>query len=172
MYIPYFYTITLKKLNKLSKILQLSLIGTCVLLSACATQETTKETDLDPQSPEFLQTVLLKKSNEAVEAQQQYTLLIAEQRAQKEQKHSLFDEEEIDIQNFFGKPNQLLKALATRYGYEFKEIGAHKNLPNITVDEKKEKPLEVLHNISYQIDKVADVVLDKDQKTIRLVYRR
>lgn len=141
-----------------------------ILISACSS--TNQPKNLDINSNEFIDAMLIQKSSEAVNAQQQYTMLVAENREQKTQKHNLFDNEEIDIIGFIGKPNILLKALANRYGYEYSEVGTNRNnLPTITVDIKKQTPIEVLKMISYQIDKIGELVLDKDAKVIRLVFK-
>jgi hypothetical protein len=143
-----------------------------LLISGCATNNPPKTIqELNPNSQEFAEAMMIQKSSEAVEAQQQYAMIVAENRAQKNQKQNLFDSEDIDIIGFIGKPNILLKAMASRYGYEFNEVGTSKGLPTITIDVKKQAPIEVLKMISYQVDKVADVVLDKDAKVLRLVYR-
>ncbi len=149
------------------------LISCCTsifFLASCASTKI-KKSELKENSNEFIEALMVQKSSEAVDAQQSYAMIVAENRDQKNQKQNLFDNELVDIVDFIGKPNVLLKALSNRYGYEFNEVGTNKILPTITVDIKKQSPLEVLKMIGYQIDKVADLVLDKDARVIRLVYR-
>ena len=148
----------------------INLLAFCVLIVGCAAQKKSMQ-NLDPNSQEFVEAMMIQKSAEAVEAQQQYAMIVAENREQKNQKQNLFDNEEIDIIGFIGKPKIILKAISNRYGYEFNEIGTSRNLPTIIIDVKKQTPLEVLKMISYQVDKVADIVLDKDEKVLRLVYK-
>jgi hypothetical protein len=127
---------------------------------------------LDPNSPEYIEAMLIQKSSEATEAQKAYVMIVAEQQQAKEEKQAAFDTEYIEVQNFIGKPNSLLKALAHRYGYEYREEGFAKNLPTLNLDIKNDPPIEVLKQISYQINSVADMIVDKDQKIIRLIYRQ
>ncbi len=148
----------------------IKILTLCIFLSSCALQKKDAQ-ELNPNSQEFVEAMMIQKSAEAVEAQQQYVMITAENREYKNQNQNLFNNEEIDIIGFIGKPNILLKAMANRYSYEFNEIGTPKNLPTITIDVKKQSPLEVLKMISYQVDKTADIVLDKDEKVLRLVYR-
>jgi len=157
------------KKSNFNLITRISLLIACVIMSSCAVNK--KSQDVDPNSKEFIDAMLIQKSSEAVQAQQQYTMIIAENRADKNQKQNQFETEEIDIIGFIGKPNVLLKALANRYGYEYNEVGNKNNLPTITIDVKKQTPLEVFKMISYQVDKVADLVLDKDAKVVRLIFR-
>ncbi len=161
----------------LKKYLRLS-FGSCLVLIvvACASSKLEKPSTpyqaLDPNSPEFIDAMLIQKSNEAVQAQQNYMFLVAEQGMQKGSKQEALEQESIDIQNYIGKPNTLLKALANRYAYDYKEVGAARILPTITVDVKNASSLEVLKQISYQVYKTADVILDKDLKVIRLIYKK
>jgi defect in organelle trafficking protein DotD len=158
-------------LVKLKKNILVAYSFCSLLLVSCASTKI-ETTELKENSNEFIESMMVQKSSEAVDAQQQYAMIVAENRDQKNQKQNLFDNEAIDIIGFIGKPNILLKALANRYGYEFNEVNAsNKNLPTITIDVKKQAPLEVLKMIGYQVDKVADLVLDKDARVIRLVYR-
>jgi hypothetical protein len=151
----------------------------CFLITSCASNapknmETPSQQyqTLDPNSPEYLQAMLIQKSSEAIEAQKTYVMLVAEQQQAKEEKQSAFDNEYIEVQNFIGKPNTLLKAIAHRYGYEYREEGFARNLPTLNLDIKNDAPIEVLKQISYQINGLADMIVDKDQKVIRLIYRQ
>jgi defect in organelle trafficking protein DotD len=163
-----------KKLQKLKSKLNLViwLALSSFILSACSgIKEPTKNIELDPNSKEFIETMFIQQSNEAVDAQQQYMMLVADNREQKQDKQNSLNTDTIDIVGYIGKPTTLLKAIANKYGYDYNEVGAIKNLPTINLDIKKQTPIEVLTNISYQVDKYADLVLDKDNKVIRLIYR-
>jgi defect in organelle trafficking protein DotD len=143
-----------------------------IMICGCASKKTPdKITELDPNSKEFIESMFIQQSNEAVDAQQQYMMLVADNREQRQDKQNLLNSDTIDIVGYIGKPSTLLKSIANKYGYEYNEVGSIKNLPIINVDVKKQTPVEVLTNISYQVDRYADIVLDKDAKIIRLVYR-
>lgn len=148
----------------------------CLGLTACASNKPKEETKpyqtLNPNSPEYLQAVIIQKASEATEAQNAYVTLVAEQQKSKEEQQIAFDTESIEIQDFIGKPQTLLKALAQRYGYEYKEIGQPRNLPTLNLDLKNDMPIDVLTQVSYQINQMADIIVDKDQKAIRLVYKQ
>ncbi len=145
-------------------------ISLAIICSGCANK---KPSSLDSNSAEFIDALFIQKSSEAVDAQQKYTVLISDTYAQKSKKQSQFSTEEIDITGFIGKPNTLIKSIAERYGYDYAEAGLSNanRMPTITADIKKHTAEQALKVISYQIDKVATLIIDKDNKVVRLIFK-
>ena len=64
-----------------------------------------------------------------------------------------------------------MRGFSNRYGYNFVEIGKKRDLRIINVRMKSTNPEEVMRSIAHQIEYAGDVVLDKNTRVIRLVYK-
>jgi defect-in-organelle-trafficking protein DotD len=108
----------------------------------------------------------------AADAQRQYVALVAADKQVLDRKQASIETDQVDV-DFIGIPQELLQTFAFRYGYKFIESGKQTASPLrvVNVHVKKTAPVELLRTVGYQIDNAADVILDKDAKAIRLVYK-
>ena len=65
----------------------------------------------------------------------------------------------------------MLNAMANRYGYSLIEIGKRRDLRIINIRMKSVAPIEMLRNVSNQINYAADIILDKNSGTLRIIYK-
>jgi len=106
-----------------------------------------------------------------VQAQRDLAATTAEGQQQILRRQAALDADEVDI-DYLGKPQPLLEAVAYRYGYKYVETGKRGDLKTVNIRVAKRPVVEVLRDVGYQIDSGADVVLDKDAKIIRLIYKK
>jgi len=118
----------------------------------------------------FASRLIAAKVAVAADAQREYVAVLNEDKAVLSRKQAALDTDEVDV-DYIGKPQELLQTFAYRYGYRYVESGKYVDLRTINVRVQKALPIEVLRNIGYQVDAVADVVLDKNAKILRLVYK-
>jgi defect in organelle trafficking protein DotD len=132
-----------------------------LITSGCATK-----TD----SPNVLSadSVIAQKVAVAVEALQDYRTLIQEE--SRSQRNEDFSTDMVDV-DYIGKPMPMLNALADRYGFKLVEIGKKNDLQIINLRMENTAPVEILRNISKQIDYGADLILDKKTYTLQVVYK-
>lgn len=144
----------------------LVLVLAAAALSGCATSPvpTTKDTEA------FASRLLAEKVAVAADAQREYAALVNEDRLALSRKQAAMETDEVDV-DYIGKPQELLQTFAYRYGYRYIESGKRVDLRTINVRVQKAPPIEVLRNIGHQVDAAADVVLDKNDKTLRLIYK-
>ena len=136
-----------------------------VALAGCATSPvpTTKDTEA------FASRLIADKVAVAADAQREYVALVNEDKSVLSRKQAAMETDEVDV-DYIGKPQELLQTFAYHYGYRYIESGKRVDLRTINVRVQKTPPIEVLRNIGYQVDAAADVVLDKNAKTLRLIY--
>lgn len=137
-----------------------------VALAGCATSPvpTTQDTEA------FASRLIADKVAVAADAQREYVALVNEDKSVLSRKQAAMETDEVDV-DYIGKPQELLQTFAYRYGYRYIESGKRVDLRTINVRVQKTPPIEVLRNIGYQVDAAADVVLDKNAKTLRLIYK-
>lgn len=140
-----------------------------LVLAACATKPL--PVDNGPDSEAYARKVIIEKVDAVVQAQRDLAAATAEGKQMVARRQANLDGDEVDI-DYIGKPQQLLEAIAYRYGYRYAEAGKRAELRTVNLRVQKERVLEVLRDVSLQIDGVADVVVDKDAKIIRLVYTK
>ena len=149
--------------------LKLSPLLLALSLAACST--TQDQARLDADSEAYARTVLIEKVDSAVRAQRELAVATQEGQALLLRKQAAFDNDEVDL-DYIGKPQPLLESLAYRYGYKYVETGRRAELNTVNLRVARKPALEVVRDISYQIDSGADIVLDKDAKVVRLVYKK
>lgn len=137
-------------------------------LAGCATKPTSEVT---PDSEAYARQIILEKVDAAVQAQRDLAATTAEGQQQILRRQAALDADEVDI-DYLGKPQPLLEAVAYRYGYKYVETGKRGDLKTVNIRVTKRPVVEVLRDVGYQIDSGADVVLDKDAKIIRLIYKK
>jgi defect-in-organelle-trafficking protein DotD len=152
----------------MTRSIKLSPVLLALLLSACAATKDQAQTDADNEA--YARTVLIEKVDSAVRARRELAVATQEGQLLVARKQAAFDSDEVDI-DYIGKPQPLLESLAYRYGYKYVETGKHGELATINLRVARKPALEVVRDISLQIDGGADVVLDKDAKIFRLVYK-
>ncbi len=136
-------------------------------ISGCATQRTppvTKDTEA------FASLVIAEKASIAASAHQHFVASASEDKARLAGKQATLDSDSIDV-DYIGKPQDLVQAIASRYGYRYREEGKTSLLRVINIRVSKATPIDVLQNVGQQIDAGADVELDKSSKTIKLIYK-
>lgn len=144
--------------------LKLVLAGTAsVAFSACST--TNVSTDA-----KMAESIIATQVAVAADAQRDYSAILAEDARISYQKNEELNYDVIDV-DYIGKPLPLLQGFSTRYGYNFVEIGKRRDLRIINVRMKSTTPEEVMRSVAHQINYAGDVVLDKNTRVIRLVYK-
>ena len=138
-----------------------------LLLAGCAT---TPSHPLPPASgPGYISNLMASEVTQAVQAQQAFEQVLAENARTLTLKQKAIDTDQVDI-DYIGKPQDILQTVAYRYGYGYVETGKRQDLRIVNVRLNKVSPVNVLRSISYQISYGAKVILDKKTKELRLVY--
>lgn len=135
--------------------------------SGCATH---RQSTATPDTEAFASRVIAEKVSVAASAHQRYVALVAEDQSRLASKQATLESDFIDV-DYIGKPQDLVQAIASRYGYRYYEEGRTSLLRVINIRVTKAMPIEVLQNVGRQIDAGADVELDKTSKTIKLIYK-
>lgn len=143
----------------------LGLIG--LLLAGCATMAS--HPPPPTSGPEYISSLMASSVTQAVQAQQAFEQVLAENARTLSLKQKAIDTDQVDI-DYIGKPQDILQSIAYRYGYGYVETGRRQDLRIVNVRLSKISPVEVLRSISYQISYGAKVILDKKTKELRLVY--
>lgn len=144
-----------------------SFVLVSLLLAGCAT---TASHPLPPVSgPEYVSNLMASEVTQAVQAQQAFEQVLAENGRTLSLKQKAIDTDQVDI-DYIGKPQDILQTVAYRYGYGYVETGKRQDLRIVNVRLNKVSPINVLRSISYQISYGAKVILDKKTKELRLVY--
>lgn len=133
------------------------------LLAACSSSRTSSDVSL-------AEAVIAQKISVAAAAQQDYLAILNEDSRIKNVHRDDFDNELIDV-DYIGKPLPMLNAMANRYGYSLIEIGKRRDLRIINIRMKSVAPIEMLRNVSNQINYAADIILDKNSGTLRIIYK-
>ena len=133
------------------------------LLAACTSSRTSSDVSL-------AEAVIAQKISVAAAAQQDYLAILNEDSRIKNVRRDDFDNELIDV-DYIGKPLPMLNAMANRYGYSLIEIGKRRDLRIINIRMKSVAPIEMLRNVSNQINYAADIILDKNSGTLRIIYK-
>lgn len=142
-----------------------NVIAFCIFpfISGCHLVPTSTNTDL-------AEAIISQNVSIAVEAQKDYLSILKEDSRIHNQRIEDFDNELVDI-DYIGKPLPILNAMGRRYGFKIVEIGKRKDLRIINMRMKNVSPTEILRNLSHQVDYAADIILDKNSNSIRLVYK-
>lgn len=149
---------------KIKKIIYLSsMILVASSISGCVT-------NLESSQNSSAESLIAQKVAIAVDAQQKYKAITQQDIRLQNQTTNDFNTEIINV-DYIGKPIPLLNALSNRYGFNLIEIGKKTDLQIINVNMKDVAPIDILLNISKQIDYGADLVLDKESKTLKVIYK-
>lgn len=151
-------------MNKVNQISLMVAVITALVGCASSPQSTTADTEA------FASRMIADKVAVAADSQRDYVALVNEDMVVVNHKQAAIETDEVDV-DYIGKPQELLQTFAYRYGYKYIESGKRVELRTINVRVQKVAPVEVLRNIGYQVDNGANVVLDKNTKTLRLVYK-
>ncbi len=138
-------------------------------LAGCATKPTAEQARADSEA--HARKVIIDKVDMAVQAQRELAVATQEGKQMVLRRQAALTADEVDI-DYIGKPQPLLESLAHRYGYKYMETGKRAELKTINMRVVKRPVIEVLRDIGHQIDSGADVVLDKDAKIVRVVYKK
>lgn len=141
-------------------------LACALVMTGCASQPHATTADTEA----YASAMIAEKVGVAAEAQREYVALVAEDKVITERKQISIDTDEVDV-DYIGSPQELLQTFAYRYGYRYLESGAYRKIQHINVRMTKSSPTEILRNIGQQIDKSGDLVLDKNAKTLRLIYK-
>jgi len=136
------------------------------MVSGCTTTPSSTAQDTEA----YAATLLAEKAAVAADAQKNYVALVAEDKSITLQKQNSIETDEVDI-DYIGTPQDLLQTFAYRYGYRYIESGSRQRLKNINLRLSKSSPIEVLRNVGNQITSGGDIVLDKNGKLLRLIYK-
>lgn len=138
------------------------------VLAGCAAQPPVVVT---ADSEAHARQIVVEKVDAAVQALRELAATSQEGRDMVLRKQAALDSDEVDI-DYSGKPQPLIESIAHRYGYKYIETGKRTDLRAINVRVTRAHVIEVLRDVGLQIDSGADLVLDKDAKVIRLIYKR
>jgi defect in organelle trafficking protein DotD len=139
-----------------------------LVLAGCASKPVY---DPEEQTQGYLMQMVDDKTSIAVNAQRE---LVALGYAEKElilKRQQMLDTDELEV-DFIGSPKKLLEALATRYEYRFIETGKPVEFKPVSIRTGRRSVIEIMRDVGYQIDPVADIVLDKQDRAIRLIYKK
>jgi defect-in-organelle-trafficking protein DotD len=124
-----------------------------------------------PDSEAYARQIMVEKVDAAVQSLRELVATTQEGRDMVARKQAALDDDEVDI-DYAGKPQPLLESIAHRYGYKYVETGRRVELRTINLRVSHARVVEVLRDVGLQTDTGADVVLDKDAKIIRLIYKK
>ena len=124
-----------------------------------------------PDSAAYARKIIVEKVDTAVRSLQELAAVSQEGKEMVLRKQAALDKDEVDI-DYNGKAQPLLESIANRYGYKYLEIGKRSDLKMINVRVERARVLDVLRTVGLQIDQGADVVLDRDAKVVRLIYKK
>lgn len=141
----------------------LLLMAALVTLSACGSIRHHGDTTM-------AESVIAQKVSVAADAQKDYLAILNEDTRLRYQRNDDFENELVDV-DYIGKPIPMLNAMANRYGYTLVEVGKRQDLRIINLRMKSVAPVEMLRNVALQMNYAADVILDKQTNTIRVVYK-
>ncbi|WP_460199014.1 DotD/TraH family lipoprotein (plasmid) [Xanthomonas campestris pv. passiflorae] len=142
------------------------LVAAGLMVAGCASNPSTKATTADSVQASRL---IAEKVAVAADAQRQYVDLVRDDKVVLARRQAAIDTDAVDV-DFIGKPQELFQTMAFRYGYQYVESGRRSELRTINVRVTRTAPIEVLRNVGYQLGTAADVELDKNSKTLRLIY--
>lgn len=149
----------------MSSIAKVGMLLAAAALAGCAAPSSTTD-----DTEAFASRLIADKVAVAADAQRDYVALVNEDKTVLLRKQAAMESDEVDV-DYIGQPQELLQTFAHRYGYRYIESGKRTDLRMINVRMLKTAPVEVLRNVGYQVDSGADVVLDKNAKTLRLIYK-
>lgn len=155
-------------LNRRLTVFRLTAHAVAVLATACAT--TPRPAPMLADSEAFASHLIAEKAGVAADAQRDFAQMQAEHRAELAIKQARLEDDRVDI-DYIGSPQELLQTVANRYGYRYVEIGARTNLKPVNIRFANTDAVELLRSVGQQVHASADVVLDKSERTIRLVYK-
>jgi len=143
-----------------------ALLGALALLAGCASapQHTTADTEA------FASRLIADHVGVASHAQRDFVAWEAEQRHDASQRYDALQTETVDV-DFIGRPDELLRAFATRYGLMYVALGHREEVRAVNVRMTHTTPLDVIRNVSQQIAPQGEVVLDEAEHALRLIYR-
>lgn len=153
------------------KFVKLGFVVTPLVLAMFVGCASKPPAEVTTDSEAYARKIILEKVDAAISAQRDLAATTAEGQQQILRRQATLDADEVDI-DYLGKPQALLESLAYRYGYKYIETGKRTDLKTVNIRVVKRGVLEVLRDVGYQIDGGADVVLDKDAKTVRLIYKK
>lgn len=139
-----------------------------LVVTGCASTRPVATTTEDTEA--FAGRLIAEKVSVAADAQRDFVAMVAEDQDMTFRKQAALDTDAIDV-DFIGAPQELLQTMAHRYGYRYIESGKRSDLRTINVRVLRASPVEVLRNIGHQVDAGAEVVLDVNEKVLRLVYK-
>lgn len=134
-----------------------------LVLSACGTTG-------QPREEDFASKLISEKAAIAAGAQRDYAALLAEDYSTVLKRQAAFDSDTIDV-DYIGNPKELVQSVASRYGMAFNEMGKPVELRPINIRMKGVTPDNLLRNIGNQINAGADVVLNKQTKSVTIEYK-
>lgn len=138
------------------------------MLAGCAAKPPVMVTE---DSEAHARQIVVEKVDAAVQALRELAATSQEGKEMVLRKQAALDNDEVDI-DYAGKPQPLIESIAHRYGYKYIETGKRTELKTINLRVTRAHVIEVLRDVGLQIDSGADLVLDKDAKVIRLIYKR
>lgn len=143
---------------------------TAALATAACAHRPPSPAEPSPDSEAFASHLIAEKVAVASHAQREFAQMQAEHRAEIAVRQYRLDSDVIDV-DYIGSPQELLQTMANRYGYTYVEIGRHTALKPVNVRFASTSPIELLRSVGHQVHASADVVLDKGERTIRLIYK-
>lgn len=134
-----------------------------LMLAGCATNAPKEEED-------FASRLIAEKAAIAAGAQRDYAALLAEDYSTVTRRQAAFDTDTIDV-DYIGNPRELVQSIAARYGYAFSETGKTIDMRAINIRMKGASPDSVLRNIGNQVNAAADIVLNRNARTVVIEYK-
>ncbi|UXI68339.1 DotD/TraH family lipoprotein [Tahibacter amnicola] len=118
----------------------------------------------------FASRLIADRVDIAAQAQRDYVAWVAEEKRDSQHRFESIDTDAIDV-DYIGRPVELLRAFARRYGLRFVTLGHEDDLRVVNVRMGSTTPMEVIRNVSRQISPYAEVMVDRDDRVLRLVFK-
>lgn len=154
---------------RLKTLMSVFAISTLALATGCSSKfsnQTYHTQDVAQMSP---LAIVSQESQKALNAQK---LLVKYKQAQNNRlaiQQLNFDTDKI-VYDYIGKPQPLLSSMSIKYGYRFLEVCSFKDLPTVNFTNYYTTPNDALIFLDSQLGNEAQVLIDKNQKTITLSY--
>lgn len=153
----------LKTLYGVFAITALALTTGCSSKLSGQSYSTAQVADMSPLA------IVSQESQKALNAQK---LLVKYKQAQNNRlaiQQLNFDTDKI-VYDYIGKPQPLLSSMSIKYGYRFLEVCPFKELPTVNFTNYYTTPNDALIFLDSQLGDEAQILIDKQNKTLTLSY--
>lgn len=158
----------------MKKIASIFLMSSVILMTGCQTTHHYNSSNyphdsIYPTQQNSLE-IISQRSQEAQDATNSLVKFTQQFNETLDYKQRSFENDQIKI-NYIGKPDNLLSSIAYRYGYRYVEVGNYRDLPTVNFTDYWTTPQLAVTNVDAQLKETADIAVDKQAKSITLIYK-